>query len=606
MTYLQAEILEALTIPKSARDAVSIHRVLPRNQVSWYLSTMQRTRSVTMRAAILMLLPLITATASPQPERGLVAHWPLAGDAHDVSGNNLHAMAHAVDFNAAGRLAQDSQAAEFNGRSSYVEVPANKSLELGSGDFTFAAWIFTDAIQDDNLGDIISQYDATTHRGFHFALKTNAGVTFSQSNFRQLHFGIDQNHAANDWTDCGRPGKALLAFALCVFDGNLYAGTCEPGRDESGHVYRYDGGQSWTACGSPDKSNAVTALAEFNGQLYAGTGKYRVAGSALPESDNKVLGGRIFRFEPPSRWIDCGQLPQTECVGGLCVFKNKLYATSLYKPAGFFRYDGERRWTSCEVPHVTSPQAPSESTAMRVEAIAPYNGALYATCYDGGHVFRFDGEHWTDCGQLADNTQTYSLAVLAGQLYVGTWPSGKVYRFAGLNEWTAVGRLGEELEVMGMLVHNGRLIGGTLPLAEVYQFDGQSRWNKLAQLDRTPNVRYRRAWCLAEYRGQVFCSTLPSGKIYSWRAGRVAMADRALPGGWHHVAAIRDGTTLKIFIDGRPTAEESGFQPADFDLTINRPLQIGFGPNNYFRGRLSDVRLYRRALSVDELTQLAK
>lgn len=241
-----------------------------------------------------------------------------------------------------------------------------------------------------------------------------------------------------------------------------------------------------------------------------------------------------------------------------------------------------------------------------VEAIAAFNGALYGTSYDGGRVFRFDGQQWVDCGQLGDNTQTYSLAVVAGQLYVGTWPSGRVYRFKEPNQWDDCGRLGDELEVMGMLVHNGRLLGGTLPLAQVYQFDGQYRWQKLARLDQTPDVRYRRAWCMAEFGGQVFCSVLPSGKVHSWRAGRIAMADRILPDGWHHVAAIRGGDSLRIFVDGRQVAEESGFQPTDFDLSSQQPLKIGFGPNDYFQGRLSMVRLYRRALTADEIQATAE
>src|SRR5690606_33104255 len=117
------------------------------------------------------------------------------------------------------------------------------------------------------------------------------------------------------------------------------------------------------------------------------------------------------------------------------------------------------------------------------------------------------------CGQLGDNTQTYSFAVYYGRLYVGTWPRGRVYRFEGNNDWTDVGRLGDELEVMGMLVHNGRLIAGTLPLAEVYSYEGDTIWRKLTRLDHTPDVTYRRAWTMAEHNGKVYCSTLPSGKI---------------------------------------------------------------------------------------------
>jgi len=159
---------------------------------------------------------------------------------------------------------------------------------------------------------------------------------------------------------------------------------------------------------------------------------------------------------------------------------------------------------------------------------------------------------------------------------------------------------------MGMLVHNGRLIAGTLPLAEVYEFDNQSSWKKLTRLDHTPDVRYRRAWTMAEHDGRLFCSTLPSGKIYSWRAGRVAMADKAFPPGWHHVAAVRSSGSLKLFVDGVLASTQAGFDAADYDLSVDRPLRIGFGPNDYFKGKLSDVKLYGRALSDAEIQLEAK
>lgn len=573
-------------------------------------------KTIVIHVAVLLAL---AATSVSYADDSLIAHWPLIADGRDTTGNNLHAVPRDVDFTASGPSGRAASAASLNGRSSTFELADHDLLDMGESDFTIATWVCMDQAADDIPGDIVSRYDPSTRRGFHLSIKTNAGVTFSQPNSRQLQFGIDDNRTAESWTDCGRPGNAILAFALCSFDGHLYAGTCEPGRGESGHVYRYAGGQQWIDCGSPDQSNAVTAFAVFKGQLYAATGKYRLAGSSLPESENSNPGGRVFRYDPPSNWIDCGQLPNTEAVGGLTVFRDNLYATSLYHPPGFFRYGGGKNWHECENP--TRPaEAPGDSPHMRVEAIAPFNGALYASTYDGGRVFRFDGQHWTDCGQLGENTQTYSFAVYRGQLHVGTWPSGRVYRFEELNRWEDCGRLGEELEVMGMLVHNGRLIAGTLPLADVYQYDGGSTWRKLARLDSTADVRYRRAWCLAEHGGKVFCSTLPSGKVFSWQAGQIAMADRELTPGWHHVAAVRkrqasinEGkpderglrrTELAIFLDGHQVAQQSTLEPP-YNLSTDVSLQIGFGPNDYFKGRLADVRLYGRALTKSEIAAMA-
>ncbi len=526
-------------------------------------------------------------------ERGLAAHWPLAGDAQDRSGNGRHAVVRGhIDWQAAGPRGAAKTAANFNGRDAWLEVPAENSPKLGKEDFSIAVWLHTADMWDDVPGDILSQYAPASRRGFHLSLKSNA-ATSSLANARHLHFGIDSDRVS-DWTDCGRPGNALLAFSMAVHEGSLYVGTCEPAAKESGRVYRYEGAQKWIDCGAPDRSNTVTSLAVYNGQLYAGTGRYRVAGSALPESENTQIGGRVFRYAGQDRWVTCGQLPETEAVGGMTVYRGQLYASSLYRPAGFFRYDGETRWVDAGTPG-----------GKRVEALGVYNGFLYASSYDGGYVYRYDGANWTDCGRLGENTQTYSFAVYQGRLFVGTWPSGRVYRFEDVGQWTDVGRLGEELEVMGMLVHNGRLLAGTLPLAEVYSYEGDTTWKRLTRLDHTPDVKYRRAWTMAEHEGRLFCSTLPSGKVFGFEAGRNMTWGHSLSAGWHHIAAARSSDRLTLYVDGQRVSQSGEFDPAQFDLNSAASLQIGFGANDSLRGRLADLRLYRRVLNPNEIRHLA-
>jgi hypothetical protein len=199
--------------------------------------------------------------------------------------------------------------------------------------------VYTDRDLADVPGDLLSQYDPARRRGFHLTIKNNAGVTLTQANYRQLQFGID-NQRESAWTECGRPGKAVLAFGLAAYAGHLYAGTCEPGKDDAGHLYRYDGGTRWVDCGAPALCNAVTSLAVFDGKLYAGVGKYRLIGSALPESENLHLGGKIFRYEGGSTWSDCGQLPGAEAIAGMAVFRGCLYAASWYKPVRFLPLRG--------------------------------------------------------------------------------------------------------------------------------------------------------------------------------------------------------------------------------------------------------------------------
>ena len=159
---------------------------------------------------------------------------------------------------------------------------------------------------------------------------------------------------------------------------------------------------------------------------------------------------------------------------------------------------------------------------------------------------------------------------------------------------------------MGMLVHNGKLYAGTLPLADVYRFDGLDRWTQVGRLDQTPDVKYRRAWTMAEFQGRLFCGTLPSGHVLSIEAGRNVTYDRELAAGWHHLAATKRGGNLKLYVDGKSVATSRGFEPDGYDLSADRPMKIGFGPNDYFRGQLCDVRLYDRALSNEEIIRLAR
>ena len=481
-------------------------------------------------------------------------------------------------------------------------IPADQAPKLGTGDFSLSVWARAEAL-DRVTGDLVSQYDAKTRRGFHLTLKCNPGSTSSQANWRHLQFGIDDDKPGA-WRDCGRPGKALFAFAMATHEGALFAGTCEPDADGSGHVYRYESGEQWSDLGSLDGSNSVTALAAYKGVLYAGTGKYRVAGSHLPESPNTKLGGRIFRHDGGTEWADCGQLPDTEAVGGLVVFQGRLYASSLYKPAGFFRYEGGTQWT--RLPDAIGPDYKTgEPGPKRVVSLTVHDGFLYATSYDGGRVYRYDGKAWTDCGQVGDNTQTYAFTSYEGALHVATWRSGRVFRFEDVGRWTDIGRLGEELEVMGMMVHNGRFIAGTLPLAQAYAYDGEGKWSLWQRLDLTPDVEYRRAWTMAEHAGEVFCGTLPSGKVWAARHGRQVAWDHTLPTGWHHLAAVKTGNRLTLHVDGNPVAESTGFDASTWNLDSDAPLRLGTGMNGPFNGQLRDLQIHRRALADGEIRAMS-
>ena len=545
-------------------------------------------------AAAVCICSVVRSIAVLAASDVLLGHWQLDSDGRDSSVGGLHAVPHDVTWHSRAR-------AEFDGRSAFLEVSTSPRLSLGTADFTVSLWLRLDPTLDDSPGDLVTQFDPVARNGFNLTVQHQSGTCTSMANTRNLFFGLDAGTEPR-WTDCGRPGDNQMVYALTVFNGALYAGTWEPGAREAGHVYRYAGDTNWLDCGAPDRCNTVSALAVFNGVLYAGVTSYSGAGSHLKPSPNTHPGGRVYRYAGRKRWVDCGRLCDAELVWGMTVFQGRLYATAMDVPPkhattprqGLYRYEGGTNWTWCGNP------------GGRVAALTVADGQLFASGYNGGAlggVFRYEGStNWTNWGAAPNVDQTYSFAFHRGAMHTGTWREARVFRYVGPNQWEDTGRLGSELEVMGLTMFNGKLYGGTLPLAQVYRLDNAG-WTLTGRLDYS-DVQYRRAWSMAVYRGRLLCGTLPSGHVHALDAGVAVSHDFELAPDWRHVAAMRSGKRLRLFLDGKCVAQSVNFDPARFDLHPNAPLKIGFGEHDYFHGHMRDVRLYGRALSDGEVKRL--
>jgi hypothetical protein len=89
------------------------------------------------------------------------------------------------------------------------------------------------------------------------------------------------------------------------------------------------------------------------------------------------------------------------------------------------------------------------------------------------------------------------------------------------------------------------------------------------------------------------------------QAGRCVSYDGDVGSGWKHLAAVRRNGQLQLLIDGTLQATSSTFDPTEYDISNTVPLKIGRGEMNCFSGKMSDIRLYNRALDTREIAQLA-
>ena len=105
--------------------------------------------------------------------------------------------------------------------------------------------------------------------------------------------------------------------------------------------------------------------------------------------------------------------------------------------------------------------------------------------------------------------------------------------------------------------------------------------------------------------GKLFAGSLPSGRVHSFEAGKMATWDKSLSAGWRHVAAVCNNKQLALYVDGIGVAKSSAFNSAEYELGNDQPLQIGFGSYEHFCGSMRDLRMYNCALEEAEVRKLA-
>jgi hypothetical protein len=92
---------------------------------------------------------------------------------------------------------------------------------------------------------------------------------------------------------------------------------------------------------------------------------------------------------------------------------------------------------------------------------------------------------------------------------------------------------------------------------------------------------------------------------------RVETEEPVEPGHWHHVLMSYDGsrvaTGVTIYVDGRPRKLKILLDAINQDFRTREPLRVGAGggPHMRFCGLISDVRLYGRVLSDEEIRVLS-
>lgn len=548
----------------------------------------------------------------------LIAHWPLKGNTNDIVGNN-HGKGHDISF-CEGPDGTSESAVKMDNPQSVIEVPDNPLLRLGMKDFTIALWMKCDKLIRGPFGDLLSKFDPTARCGFNFSIAGTTPAYSGMTDTRHVQFGIDDGFMG-EWENLGRPlASNPLITNLVVFENELYCGIADADNSpkDAGRVFRWAGGQDWVDCGRLGNDPchlSVQAMLVHQGKLYAGTGVWDWVRASGKVADFKPALSRVFVYEGGDHWRDLGQVDRSVRVLCMASFDGALYV-GLDRVGGghCFRLDGEI-WVDC-----------GTLNGDNVQDLLVFDNTLYGTTH--GMIYRYEGnQKWTCVGDHPHKiTQIHSIEVFGGKMIIGTWPQGYVLRHESDHNWTIMGRLGiteglkEINEINDLAVHNGKLYAGVLPKAQVYRYESDGHWTLLRNLASRPEYdeqvfpTWNRVACLASFQGKLWAGTgacqaracdvdkdRTVGTIYALQTGQMVSYEKDVGHEWMHLVVTRRGNQLELFVKGQNASSSSLPKGVHLDLNNPCPLLIGRGAQSAFSGAMADVRIYKDALSADQI-----
>jgi hypothetical protein len=83
---------------------------------------------------------------------------------------------------------------------------------------------------------------------------------------------------------------------------------------------------------------------------------------------------------------------------------------------------------------------------------------------------------------------------------------------------------------------------------------------------------------------------------------RITHAENVFNNEWHHIVGIRDGETIKLYVDG--VLKDTALNVTQ-SVNVDEPFLIGSVINKYFySGIIDEVAIWKKALNVDEISDL--
>jgi hypothetical protein len=513
-------------------------------------------------------------TAAPG---ALVGAWPFsegAGDTtSDYTGNgNAGTLSGVVNWEAAGRM---GTALRFDGNSGGVHLAVTDSLALSSA-FTIAAWI---SPHGTGWQSVVSRQmaDNSPQLGLYVGADYRPYVEVQLESGLQSLWGLTALPRGNfSHVAATYDGQMLRLLVNGVVDAEIpVSGTLPPtarrmqiGRDSHANFFR----------------GAIDELRIYNIALSAAD-----TTAVLSTPIDPATPLLVVLTSPPPGTLGVVSTPIT------ATFSTALDPTIITRHVVTLS-DSRKARLSVTVGYDALSRTLLVTPQKSLEPLTTYTATLRAGT---------DGVHDIEGGTLAAEVQ-WSFRTAASGALVAAWAfnegsgsttadqtgNGNTGTLSGDVSWDSAGQIGTALRFEGsggvdIAVTDSGTLSGAFTISAWVAPEGTG-WQSIITRQAADNSPQVGLYVSADYRPYVEVQL-------DGRLRPLLGAASLIRGSWSHIAAIYDGQTLRLFVNGVLDAAEAmtGTLPSTM-----RPLQIGRdSAANFFRGRLDEVSIYNIALT---------
>ena len=232
-------------------------------------------------------------------------------------------------------------------------------------------------------------------------------------------------------------------------------------------------------------------------------------------------------------------------------------------------------------------------------------GAASTTNRVGTARFRVDAQlPPVSNAQEAAFTATLPELLVAARLHGDTAPTAGTLTSA-TGTTSAPGRDGREGGALGLDGRTGRLIYGMKEFPEEdYSF---AVWFQITKLPEGHVGQVVSAWAVSMDDPLRVC--VEKGKLFARMEAGQGYSTEGIsvnPGSWYHVAAVKEGGELRLYLNGKRRAHTN---VPESIRTVAREIGLGgnphYGGNEFQEMRLADAAFYSRPLSELEIAAMA-